>query len=183
MYSIGRLAREFGLSRSTLLYYDRIDLLTPSGRTGAGYRLYSPADRARLEAICSFRRTGLTIEEIRAVLAEQEDETVSILNHRLRKLGEEIRALQLKQRLLAGMLKAHAAGTVPALVDKAMWIDMLRAAGMDDDAMCRWHSEFEKRAPESHHDFLLSLGVPEKDVLLIRERSAMGKHGPEPDKD
>jgi DNA-binding transcriptional MerR regulator len=111
MYLIRQLTREFGLSRSTLLYYDRIGLLVPSGRTEAGYRLYSPAGRARLEAICSFRRTGLSIEEIRAVLAEEEDETVFILNHRLRKLGDEVRSLQLKQRLITGMLKAHAAGT------------------------------------------------------------------------
>ncbi len=176
VYLISQLAHEFGLSRSTLLYYDRIGLLVPSGRTDAGYRLYAPADRARLEAICSFRRSGLTVEEIRTVLVEG-DETVSILNQRLRKLGEEIKSLQMKQRLIAGMLKAHAAGSVPALVDKEMWVDMLSAAGMDGDAMCRWHSEFEKRAPESHHAFLLSLGIPQQDVLLIRERSAQGIAG------
>ena len=34
--TIGRLARQHGLSRSTLLYYDRIDLLHPSGRSSAG---------------------------------------------------------------------------------------------------------------------------------------------------
>jgi len=39
MFLITELARKHGLSRSTLLYYDRIGLLTPSGRSEAGYRL------------------------------------------------------------------------------------------------------------------------------------------------
>jgi DNA-binding transcriptional MerR regulator len=43
-YSISKLARAFGLSRSTLLYYDRIGLLAASGRTGSGYRCYSEKD-------------------------------------------------------------------------------------------------------------------------------------------
>ena len=42
MLTIGKLARKFDLSRSTLLYYDRIGLLKPSGRTRANYRVYTP---------------------------------------------------------------------------------------------------------------------------------------------
>jgi hypothetical protein len=41
MLTIGRLAERFGLSRSTLLYYDSIELLSPSARSDANYRLYS----------------------------------------------------------------------------------------------------------------------------------------------
>lgn len=171
MYRINELARHCGLSRSTLLYYDRIGLLNPSGRTESGYRVYSAEDRTRLETICSYRRAGLTIEDIRAVLAVEGDGTVSVLRKRLALVGEEIRALRLKQRVLAGMLSAHATGGVPAMMDKDMWVEMLRAAGMDDNAMCRWHSEFERRAPDAHHAFLLSLGIEEKEALLIREWS------------
>ncbi len=40
MITIGRLARRFGLSRSTLLYYDSIGLLSPSTRSAKDYRLY-----------------------------------------------------------------------------------------------------------------------------------------------
>jgi DNA-binding transcriptional MerR regulator len=172
MYRIIQLARHCGLSRSTLLYYDRIGLLKPSGRTEAGYRLYSPEDRARLDAICSYRRAGLTIEDIQAVLAVEGDGTVSVLRRRLERIAEEIHSLQLKQRVLAGMLTAHAAGSVPEPVDKELWVGMLRAAGMDDDAMLRWHTEFEQRAPEAHHAFLLSLGIEEQEVNLIREWSS-----------
>jgi len=47
-YSVSKLARAFGLSRSTLLCYDRLGLLPPSGRTGSGYRCYTDKDHRRL---------------------------------------------------------------------------------------------------------------------------------------
>ena len=48
-WTVGRLARRFGLSRSTLLYYDSVGLLRPSDRSPAGYRLYTEKDLSRLE--------------------------------------------------------------------------------------------------------------------------------------
>lgn len=176
MDSITKLARQFGLSRSTLLYYDRIGLLSPSGRSEASYRLYSATDRERLESICTFRQAGLTIEDIRTILSVEGDATSVVLQRRMHELAEDIRTLQRKQRLLAGMLKVKAEGGPMAAVDKEMFVEMLRAAGVDDDAMHRWHTEFERRAPEAHHAFLLSLGIPEKEALLIRKLSAgLGK--------
>lgn len=172
MYRITQLARQFGLSRSTLLYYDRIGLLSPSGRSGADYRLYSPADRDRLGAICSYRRAGLTIEDIRILLDIPVDDTNQVLQCRLQRLGEDILDLQAKQHLLAKMLKITASGEPEAAVDKETWIAMLRAAGMNDEDMKRWHTEFERRAPEAHHSFLISLGISEAEALLIRKCSA-----------
>ena len=43
-YSVSRLGRRYGLSRSTLLYYDRIGLLSASARSAAGYRVYGERD-------------------------------------------------------------------------------------------------------------------------------------------
>ena len=65
MRTVGELARSHGLSRSTLLYYDRIGLLKPSGRTPSGYREYTDRDEERLGQICLYRRTGLSLAEIR----------------------------------------------------------------------------------------------------------------------
>lgn len=45
-------------------------------------------------------------------------------------------------------------------------------------AMMTWHAEFESRAPEAHHEFLRSLGIPEDEAQHIRERSrAIGGEG------
>ena len=51
MLTISQLARRFGLSRSTLLYYDSIGLLSPSARSDANYRLYSRNDIERMERV------------------------------------------------------------------------------------------------------------------------------------
>lgn len=164
----------FGLSRSTLLYYDRIGLLMPSGRSEAGYRLYSKKNMDQMSTIQSFRQAGLTIEDIGRVLSREEGDQGEILQRRMRELGEEIRSLQTQQRLLGRMLQVESRGELPAAVDKQAWIEMLRAAGMDDDAMTKWHSEFEQRAPEAHHQFLLALGISEDEANIIRTR-ARGK--------
>lgn len=168
--TISKLGRLFGLSRSTLLYYDRIGLLTPSGRTRAGYRSYSEADRLRLERICGFRRAGLALDEIRAICASGTP-SAALLEKRFHQIGEEIRLLKVKQGLLSRMLAGLASAKYPAAVNRELWVEMLRAAGMDDRAMARWHAEFEERAPEAHHEFLLSLGIPEGEVVEIRNWS------------
>ena len=178
MYSITELARAFGLSRSTLLYYHRIGLLAPSARTRSNYRRYSAEDRGRLETICTYRRVGLSLEDIKTLLATAQDETTEVLQRRLRNLGEEVLALQAQQRLLTEMLQVKALGWQAATVDKTAWVTMLRAAGMSDTAMDAWHREFELRAPEAHHSFLLSLGITELEVLLIREQSRIAGRTP-----
>lgn len=170
-YSISKLARACGLSRSTLLYYDRLGLLRPSGRTGSGYRYYTDAEQRRLERIGHFREAGLTLKEIRAVLSSGGKPGARLLEKRLRETADKMVGLKNQQRLLAGMLRHVASGKCPPVVDVKLWIEMLRAAGMDHDGMHRWHSEFERRAPEGHQEFLLSLGIPPHEVEAIRRLS------------
>ena len=69
------------------------------------------------------------------------------------------------------MLRGVASGKRPRCVDKQMWIEMLKAAGMDQHAMARCHTEFEQRTPDGHQEFLLSLGIPPEEVTRIRRLS------------
>jgi len=170
-FSISRLARACGLSRSTLLYYDRIGLLEPSGRTGGGYRIYTLADQRRLERIRHFRDAGLALKEIRAVLSSGGKPGTKLLERRMQETARDIAGLKNQERLLARMLNQVASGKRPLSVDKKLWVEMLRAAGMDNNAMRRWHAEFERRAPEGHNEFLVSLGIGEQEVVRIRDDS------------
>jgi DNA-binding transcriptional MerR regulator len=171
-YSISVLGRAWGLSRSTLLYYDRIGLLPPSGRTPAGYRFYTDRDRKRLSQIDQFRQAGLTLRDIGAVLSSRGKPSSEILKKRMAETARAMLDLKNQQRLLARMLSGIGAGGCPPSVDKKMWVEMLRAAGMDDRALNAWHAEFERRAPAAHHEFLVSLGIPEAEVNQIRAWSA-----------
>lgn len=168
LYTISKIARLFGLSRSTLLYYDRVGLLSPSTRTAAGYRMYTEDDVKRLERICIFRRTSLSIQDIKTILLSEDNPSADLLEKRLAEIGEEILALKAKQGILSAMLKSVALEEDRPVINKEMWVEMLRTAGMDKQGMERWHSEFEHRAPEAHYKFLLSLGIPEKEAQMIR---------------
>ena len=170
-YSISKLAQAFGLSRSTLLYYDRMGLLAAAGRTGAGYRCYSERDYRRLERICYFREAGLALKDIRGVLSSGGKPGVKLLDQRMRETAAIIVDLKKQQRVLAGMISKLAAGKNSAPVDVELWVEMLQAAGMNQTARKRWHAEFERRAPEGHNEFLLSLGIPAGDVTKIRRWS------------
>lgn len=166
-FRITELGRRFGLSRSTLLYYDRIGLLRPSGRNQADYRFYTQDDLNRLERICFFREAGLSLSEIAHLLRNTNSDS-SILEGRLRKISLEVATLKSQQRLITGMLKTVAVGLVASGLDKELWLSLQQASGLDEMAAKRWHIEFERRAPRAHHNFLLSLGLTEKEAIQIR---------------
>ena len=63
-YTVGAVARLAGVSVRTLHHYDQIGLLTPAGRSAAGYRLYSLADLGRLHRILFYRELGFPLDEI-----------------------------------------------------------------------------------------------------------------------
>ena len=87
----------------------------------------------------------------------------------MREIAASIQGLKNQQRLLAGMLSRIASGNPPPAVDRELWVEMLEAAGMDQNARHRWHKEFERRAPEGHNEFLISLGIPKEEVARIRQ--------------
>lgn len=177
METVGRLARRFGLSRSTLLYYDRIGLMSPRARSGAGYRLYSEEDVARLEKILLFREVGLPLEAIGTLLGGSEAGSVGeALERRLEAIQREIESLREQQGVILRLLQRGGAARRARALDKAAWVALLRATGLDDDDMWRWHVEFERMAPEAHREFLESLGIGAEEIASIRERSfAEGK--------
>ena len=180
-YRISALARQFGLSRSTLLYYDRIGLLHATGRSESDYRHYNEADCARLERICFFRDAGLSLAEIARLLDTNSDESV-IMESRLRDISREMAALRAQQRLIAGALRTVAGGETASGLNRELWASLQKACGLDHAALERWHAEFERRAPQAHHEFLLGLGLSEKEALQVRmltkniEENTMSMH-------
>jgi DNA-binding transcriptional MerR regulator len=66
--TVGQVAESFGVTVRTLHHYDAEGLVVPSARTHAGYRLYTDADLARLATVVTYRRLGLPLTEVRALL-------------------------------------------------------------------------------------------------------------------
>ena len=67
--TIGALAQRAEINPRTLRYYERIGLLVPSTRTGAGYRLYTERDAGRLSLIRRAQALGLSLTEIADIIA------------------------------------------------------------------------------------------------------------------
>ncbi|MGQ0671105.1 MAG: heavy metal-responsive transcriptional regulator [Actinomycetota bacterium] len=66
---IGELADRSGVPTKTIRYYEEIGLVPPPERTEVGYRDYEPDAAGRLAFIRAAQSVGLTLGEIREVLA------------------------------------------------------------------------------------------------------------------
>lgn len=65
---IGELASAAGVSRDTIRYYERLDVLPRAIRSSGGYRLYDEADVEQLRFIKQAQSLGLSLDEIKALL-------------------------------------------------------------------------------------------------------------------
>ena len=168
MQTIGQLVKQSGLSRSTLLYYDKLKLLSPSGRSAANYRLYSHADTQRLAQILLYREAGISLENIALLLHAQKSQLSAILEQRLEALNREMNEIRHQQQLLLQLLGTSSPLRSSKLMNKQQWIEILSASGMDEVAMRSWHIAFESKLPLVHSDFLQSLGIEPAEIAVIK---------------
>lgn len=166
MYTIGQLSKRYNLSRGTLLYYDSIGLLSPSGRTGSNYRAYSDADMLKLEQIMIYRETGISLEEITTILKTAHTTKHNILYKRIDGLNTEIRKLVLQRSIIISMLKDEKQEVIATF--KKAFISTIEHAGFSDNEMDRLHTEFERFYPDEHQSFLEYLGIAEDEIKVIR---------------
>jgi DNA-binding transcriptional MerR regulator len=80
-YTIGDLAREFGVTLRTLRFYEDRGLLSP--RRDGTARIYDARDRERLSVILKGKQLGFTLTEIRAMLAEERSGNGPAMNLKL----------------------------------------------------------------------------------------------------
>ncbi|MGI8963834.1 MAG: MerR family transcriptional regulator [Thermomicrobiales bacterium] len=74
--SVGQIAKLSGVTIRTLHHHEQIALLIPSGRTDAGYRIYSDTDCDRLSRILYYRVLGFPLDAIGAMLDAGDPDTV-----------------------------------------------------------------------------------------------------------
>ena len=171
MYTVGQLGKLFGLSRSTLLYYDEIGLLSPSARSPSNYRLYSDTDVLRMERIMTYRDAGLSLEVIGELLQTDGASAPVILERHLHEVNLAIARLRQQQHVIAKLLGDAEVLRTSRSMNKDQWIAVLASTGLSEEGMEKWHMEFEKMSPDAHQDFLESLGISREEIALIRQFS------------
>jgi DNA-binding transcriptional MerR regulator len=120
MLTIGELARQVGLRPSALRYYEAEGLLEPTGRTEAGYRLYTPASVDTVRLIQRAQRLGFSLAEIRALLAAwrggdlDNEATLATAESRYLALERQVTELRVQQHELELFLQDLRGGDADA---------------------------------------------------------------------
>lgn len=171
MLSVSQIARRSGVSRTTILYYESCGLLKPALRSEARYRLYGEREIRVLEQIRLYRSVGLSVRDIRELLAAPGTNAAALLQRRLRELEEEIRQRRQHQTAILRLLRNQNTLRRIKNMTKDKWVAIMRAAGFKEEDMHRWHREFERAAPEDHQEFLQYLHIPAEEIRSIRDWS------------
>ncbi len=119
-WKVGELARRTGLTVRALHHYDEIGLLTPSGRTPSGHRLYTRSDVERLQQVQSLRLMGLSLDEVKRLLDGASLSPRRVIDLHLARLQEQI---------------AEQNRLVERLTALAVQLDKAEGVSMDD--LCR----------------------------------------------
>jgi DNA-binding transcriptional MerR regulator len=88
--NVGEVAALAGVTVRTLHHYDRIGLLSPSGRTAAGYRQYAAADLDRLHQVLLYRELGFPLEEVATLLDDPSADPAEHLRRQHRLLRDRL---------------------------------------------------------------------------------------------
>ncbi len=97
MRTVNEVSKLAGVSIRTLQYYDRIGLLSPTGHTESGYRLYDDTALERLQQILLFRELEFPLKEIKEILS-------SPAFDREQALEQQIELLTLKKEHLENLI-------------------------------------------------------------------------------
>ena len=92
-YTVGRVAELSGVTIRTLHHYDEVGLLSPGGRSAAGYRIYEDRDLERLQRILFYRELGFTLSEISTIVDDPRTDTLGHLRRQRGLLNERIERL------------------------------------------------------------------------------------------
>jgi DNA-binding transcriptional MerR regulator len=108
--NVGEVAALAGVTVRTLHHYDRIGLLSPAGRTSAGYRQYSPADLDRLHQVLLYRELGFPLEEVATLLDDPSADPAEHLRRQHRLLRDRLDRTQEMVAAVEKEMEARAMG-------------------------------------------------------------------------
>ncbi|MGH2654095.1 MAG: heavy metal-responsive transcriptional regulator [Actinomycetota bacterium] len=113
---IGELARRTRIPTKTIRYYEGIGLLPDPPRTSSGYRDYEPTAERRLSFIRAAQSVGLSLGEIREILAFRDrgerpcEHVRSLIEQQAADLSARIAALEVMRRDLRRMARKARSG-------------------------------------------------------------------------
>jgi MerR family transcriptional regulator, redox-sensitive transcriptional activator SoxR len=138
LLTIGEVARRSGRTASSIRYYEEIGLLPAAVRV-SGHRRYEPEAVRRLAIIGTAQRAGLTLDEVKVLLAAAPDDPASTERLRAvaeRKLPELVTMIE-RAELVRGWLEDAARCECPTLDDCPLFDEPSRLPARADSRIAR----------------------------------------------
>lgn len=110
LHTIGKLALATDVTSDAIRYYEKEGLLTPTSKTGAGYRLYNEDAVRRLRFIKQAQHCGFSLSEIRELLTLKNSDAAcckdvrSVAIDKKLQLAHKIKALQIMSQALTELI-------------------------------------------------------------------------------
>ena len=106
-FQIGDLAKHAGVSVDALRYYESLELLPRAQRSAGGFRLFGSESIERVQFIKHAQELGLTLGEIKGLLASGGAEECSRVRDLLTKKIEELEARMDSMKKFRRVLARH----------------------------------------------------------------------------
>ncbi len=95
MYILKQAATLSGLSKDTILFYEKTGLLPTIARNEIGHRMYSQQDVDTLHLIACLKKTGMSLEDIKSYLQiDVSEDRYQMLHTHKEKLQQQLLELQ-----------------------------------------------------------------------------------------
>ena len=200
--TVGAVASLVGVTVRALHHWDEIGLAGPSGRTAAGYRLYTAADVARVHRVLVYRELGGSLEETARLLEADAEQAAGTLLRQRDRLRDRARELDRMADALDRMARARQEGILLSAEEQVRifgedwqpswaadarerWGDTRQWAQFDERAAKRTAEDWRRVAEEVEgldSDLAEALregvepGSARADALAERHRGAMSAH-------
>lgn len=114
-FTIGEFAKLFGISKQTLMYYERKHIFKPAQIDSNGYRYYSMQQYFDFDIICNLHKLGVPLKKIAVYMTERNTENLqqiytdlqSDYRYRIAILERNIQSLQAKIERLRSNSNIH----------------------------------------------------------------------------
>ena len=94
---------------------------------------------------------------------------MAALEKRLEELNTAIHQLRRQQGLIVELLRNRNRLAQVGVMNKAQWVELLKASGFSQADMDQWHVDFERTAPDKHQEFLEFLCLPPVEIQRMRQ--------------
>src|SRR5690625_1390095 len=137
-YTIQEFSEKTGIPKSTLRYYETIDLLHPVARRNNGYRTYSQEQIPLTKLIISLRIANIPIKDIQSFVKVDKKKQQKMINSWRTQLKQNIDMLRVGLQYLESGLEGCEVYLLEKESEKIVWFE----AEEKIDKLCKQYNKY-----------------------------------------